>query len=45
MGPVTLLSMDKASALCNKAFRRAVVGIDPDLTMAFVARNQAAARL
>lgn len=45
MGPITLLSMDKASALCNKAFRSAVVGIDPDLTMAFVARNQAAARL
>lgn len=45
MGPIALLSMDKASALCNKAFRSAVVGIDPDLTMAFVARNQAAARL
>ena len=45
MGPITLLSMDKASSLCNKAFRSAVVGIDPDLTMAFVARNQAAARL
>ena len=45
LGPITLLSMDKAGALCNKAFKSAVVGIDPDLTMAFVARNQAAARL
>ena len=45
LGPISLLSMDKASALCNKAFKSAVVGIDPDLTMAFVARNQSAARL
>lgn len=45
LGPITLLSMDKAGALCNKAFKSAVVGIDPDLTMAFVARNQASARL
>jgi len=45
LGPITLLSMEKAGALCNKAFKSAVVGIDPDLTMAFVARNQAASRL
>lgn len=45
MGPISLLSMEKAGALCNKAFKSAVVGIDPDLTMAFVARNQSAARL
>lgn len=45
LGPISLLSMEKAGALCNKAFKSAVVGIDPDLTMAFVARNQSAARL
>ena len=44
IGPIDLMSVDKASALCNKAFKSAVVGLDPDLTMAFVARNQAAAR-
>lgn len=41
MGPIELMSVEKASALCNKAFKSAVVGIDPDLTMSFVARNQA----
>jgi len=44
MGPIDLLSVDEASVVCNKAFKSAVVGLDPDLTMAFVARNQAAAR-
>ncbi|KAL7539598.1 hypothetical protein ACHAXR_009416 [Thalassiosira sp. AJA248-18] len=43
-GPIDLLSVEKATAFCNKAFKSAVVGLDPDLTMAFVARNQAAAR-
>jgi uncharacterized membrane protein YgcG len=46
LGPIELLSMEKASTLCcGMAFKSAVVGIDKDLTMAFVARNQAAARL
>ena len=48
LGPVTLLSRQKAEELCSggsKGFKSAVVGIDPDLTMAFVARNQSAARL
>jgi len=43
-GPIELLSVEKAGALCNKAFKSAVVGLDPELTMSFVARNQAAAR-
>ncbi|KAL3823445.1 hypothetical protein ACHAXA_010205 [Cyclostephanos tholiformis] len=43
VGPIDLMSMDKASALFNKAFRSAVVGLDPDLTNAFVLRNQQAA--
>ncbi len=42
MGSIELMSVEKASALCNKAFKSAVVGIDPALTMSFVARNQAA---
>lgn len=44
VGPIRLLSAEEANALCNKAFRSAVVGLDPELTMSFVARNQAAAR-
>ncbi|KAL7539409.1 hypothetical protein ACHAWF_006399 [Thalassiosira exigua] len=44
VGPIELMSADEAGALCGKAFKSAVVGLDPDLTMAFVARNQAAAR-
>ena len=44
IGPIDLMSVESASALCNKAFKSAVVGLDHDLTMAFVARNQAAAR-
>jgi hypothetical protein len=43
VGPIDLMSMDKASALFNNAFRSAVVGLDPDLTNAFVLRNQQAA--
>ncbi|KAL3785872.1 hypothetical protein HJC23_008760 [Cyclotella cryptica] len=43
-GPIELMSMEKAGALCNKAFKSAVACVDPDLTMAFVARNQAAKR-
>ncbi|KAL7518741.1 hypothetical protein ACHAWX_003551 [Stephanocyclus meneghinianus] len=43
-GPIDLMPMEKAGALCNKAFKSAVACIDPDLTMAFVARNQAAKR-
>eukprot|EP00970_Alexandrium_tamarense_P006076 scaffold1020_cov182-Alexandrium_tamarense.AAC.22 len=42
LGPIELMSVEKAGALCNKAFKSAVAGLDPDLTMAFVARNQAA---
>ncbi|KAL7507902.1 hypothetical protein ACHAXN_004994 [Cyclotella atomus] len=42
--PIELMSMDKASALCNKAFKAAVAGVDPDVSMAFIARNQAAAK-
>jgi hypothetical protein len=42
-GPIDLMPMEKAGALCNRAFRSAVVGLDPDLTNAFVLRNQAAA--
>ncbi|KAL9187340.1 hypothetical protein ACHAXT_001443 [Thalassiosira profunda] len=44
VGPIELMSVDKAGAYCNKAFKSAVAGVDPELTMAFVARNQAAAR-
>jgi hypothetical protein len=43
VGPIDLMSMDEANLLCNKAFRSAVIGLDPDLTNAFVLRNQAAA--
>jgi hypothetical protein len=42
--PIQLMSMEKAVALCNKAFKAAVAGVDPDLCMAFIARNQAAAK-
>lgn len=44
VGPIDLLSAEKAGALCNKAFKSAVIGLDQDLTMTFAARNQAAAR-
>lgn len=44
VGPIDLMSMEKAGALCNKAFKAAVASIDPDVSMAFVARNQAAAK-
>lgn len=40
---IELISRDKASELCNNAFKAAVAGVDPDLTMSFVTRNQAAA--
>jgi hypothetical protein len=43
IGPIDLMPMEKAGSLCNKAFRSAVIGLDPDLTNAFVLRNQAAA--
>lgn len=43
VGPIDLMSMDEANSLCNKAFRSAVIGLDTDLTNAFVLRNQAAA--
>ena len=39
VGPIDLISVEKASLLCNKAFKSAVVGLDPELTMSFVARN------
>ena len=39
VGPIDLISVDKAALLCNKAFKSAVVGLDPELTMSFVARN------
>lgn len=39
-GPIDLLSSEKAGALCNKAFKSAVVGLDPDLVTSFVLRNQ-----
>ena len=42
-GPIDLMPMEKAGSLCNKAFRSAVIGLDPDLTNAFVLRNQASA--
>ena len=42
IGPIELISVDKASELCNKVFKAAVAGVDPDLTMSFVTRNQAA---
>jgi len=44
VGPIDLLSAEKAGALVNKAFKSAVIGLDKDLTMTFAARNQAAAR-
>jgi hypothetical protein len=44
VGPIELLSMEKAGALCNKAFKAAVASVDPDVSMAFVTRNQAAAK-
>ena len=44
MGPIDLLSVEKASALYNKAFNGAVVGLDPDLAMSFVVMNQVATR-
>ena len=44
VGPIELMSVEKASALCNKAFKAAVASVDPDVSMAFVARNQAAAK-
>ena len=39
VGPIDLISVEKASLLCNKAFKCAVVGLDSDLTMSFIARN------
>lgn len=42
VGPIELMSVDKASALCNKAFKCGVIGLDPDITMAFVVRNHQA---
>jgi hypothetical protein len=36
--------MEKAGALCNKAFKAAVASVDPDVSMAFVTRNQAASK-
>lgn len=42
VGPIELLSADKASTLCNKAFKCGVIGLDPDITMAFVVRNHQA---
>lgn len=44
VGPIELLSVDTASLLCNKAFKCGVIGLDSDITMAFVVRNQALAR-
>mmetsp|Transcript_14062 Transcript_14062/g.25392 ORF Transcript_14062/g.25392 Transcript_14062/m.25392 type:complete len:565 (-) Transcript_14062:41-1735(-) len=44
VGPIDLLSAEKAGALVNKAFKSAVTKLDNDLVMTFVARNQAAAR-
>lgn len=41
-GPLELPFAEKSRALSNQACKSAVVGLDPDLTMAFVARNQAA---
>ena len=43
VGPIDLMSMDEANSLWNMAFRLAVIGLDPDLTNAFVLRNLAAA--
>jgi hypothetical protein len=43
VGPIDLMPMEAAGAICNGAFRSAIVGLDPDLTNAFVLRNQAAA--
>jgi hypothetical protein len=36
--------LEKAGALCNKAFKSAVAVIDPELTRMFVGRNQNAKR-
>lgn len=44
-GPLDLSSVEEVGALGNTACKSAVTGIDPDLAMTFVARNQAAARL
>jgi len=41
-GSIDLMSVDEAGKFCNKAFRSAVTGLSPDLTMSFVTRNQAA---
>lgn len=43
-GPIELMSLEKAGALCNKAFKSAVAVIDPELTRMFVGRNQNAKR-
>ena len=42
-GAIDLVTMSKASALANDEtyFKSAITGIDPELTMSFVARNQA----
>lgn len=43
-GPIELLPSERAGALGDEGFKSAVVGLDPELTMSFVARNQDAAR-
>ena len=42
VGPLTLLSAKEVDALRSPSCKSAMIGIDPDLTMTFVARNQAA---
>lgn len=44
VGPIELVSIEKAGSFCQKAFKAAVASVDPDVSMAFVARNQAAAK-
>ena len=44
VGPIELVSREKAESLCQKAFKAAVASVDPDVSMAFVTRNHAAAK-
>jgi len=43
-GPLELMNAEASSEFFARGVKSAVVGLDPDLTMAFVARNQDAAR-
>lgn len=44
VGPVELMSVDRAGDFCNKAFKAAICRIESEVPMAFVARNNQAAK-